>query len=326
MELPTGTTTDTPVATLEPTTTPEPATPIDATSALSEMSATERQTWRETGALPDRVAVDKPVEAGAVPAVKPVSKRQQEINEHIRRATAAELEVKELKAEVARWKTAPTAQIGAPPKAEPVAPVVDAKEPALDDFLDQADPYLAYTKAVAKWETTEALKAADRTRAETDAKARDDAAGFERFRTYQTREVAFKATVPDFDAKTLPVRQALDLRSPLSLALMDSPVAPQLILHFAEHPDDFARLGSLGMTALPLALRELGKLEARFESPASPAAAAATTNLVPHAPAPPTQLGTRPAVPADEVEGALSRGDFSAYRDAANRRELAGKR
>jgi hypothetical protein len=97
-------------------------------------------------------------------------------------------------------------------------------------------------------------------------------------------------------------------------------VAPQLMRHFSDHPEDLQRLSRLAPREL---LREMGKLEATIEKPASaPAPPAAPPKTVTDAPAPPPTLGSRPAVPNDDAEGAVARGDFKAYEEAANRREV----
>jgi hypothetical protein len=308
---------------------------IDGTAALESMSTPERAKWNESGALPERITVagDAPADPDAEPepepAViakaaepKPLSKRQQEINEHIRRATAAELKVKDLEAQIAKeQRPEPKAEPKVDAKADPPA---DAdREPTLDDFLDQPDPYLSLQRALTRYDVAQTLKARDAEHETRTAAARDESDVQRLFTEYQTREAAFKATRPEFDAHTQAVRNAINVSTPLGRALVESPIAPELILHFADHPDDFTRIGSF---PLPTALRELGKLEARLEAGATPSVVGDAPKHVTSAPRPPTTLGSRTAEAADAVESAVTRKDVGAYIREVNARELAAAR
>lgn len=327
---------------------PPDVEPADPSETLAALSPADRATWRQTGELPkpatvqaegaaeldedDAAPASEATPEPIVPAggdaraatppetpSKPIGKRQQQLNDAIRRATAAEIERDEARAALAR--------VGQPQRTEQPAaakpqPIVDPNdpEPVFEDFLEQPDPYLAHVRATAAWDRRQY----DREQGQLQAHQRAEQAARDQYQAYVTREQAIRATRPDFDAITAPVRQAIDLRYPLGQALIASPVAPSLILHFAEHPDDFQRIGALGTTNLPAALRELGKLEARYDT-ASPASAqlAIPPKTVSSAPTPPTTLGTRPADPADAEAGAIARGDFRAFRDAANARDAA---
>ncbi len=299
----------------------QPETPPDAPS-IDTLSEADRKQWELTGELPAPAADPdaEPEDApGPPPApVRPVSKRQQEINDHLRakaeaiqRADAAEKRLAELEANAQRSDPTPPAQLPAPE---------DDKEPVLDDFLDTPDPYLAYSRAIAKYDALQVVTAQESARdARTKAQREQDDAQ-QLFLAYQAREAALKLQHPDFDTKTAAVRNAIDLRTPLGSALVESPVAPQLILHLAEHPEDFERIGRLGVTNLPAALRELGRLEAKFEPDAAPSGPAPKT--VTSAPSPPSTLGRRPADVADDADAAVAREDFRAYADAENRKEI----
>lgn len=334
--------------------------PNNGSDVLSSLSREDYATWQKDGTLPTSVKPaakkDEPAAAPAAaagddeaPAVdargqqirdasgKFVSKRQQKINETIARGVetgiaseraARERVERELQELRARHQPAqPAAQ-----PAQSAQPAED-KEPQLDDFLAEPDPYLAYGRAIAKWELRQELKARDARDAEARGASEAERAVLHAFNGYQERENTFKTDKPDFDAKTLAVRQQLNpMLSPLAAAVLDSPVGPALILHLAEHPEDFERIGRLGLDprTLPVALREIGRLEAKYDSPAAPASVAASpappAKHVSSAPPPPPALGTRPAEPADAKAAALARNDFTSYAAEADKADLAAMR
>lgn len=105
-------------------------------------------------------------------------------------------------------------------------------------------------------------------------------------------------------------------------ALLKSDVAPQLMRHFTDHPEDLANLYKLKEP--DDLFRAFGKLEERIQRGASKPAAPRT--VVTAAPDPGTILGTRPAAPADPEKAALARGDFRAFEAERIKRDLAAVR
>lgn len=99
--------------------------------------------------------------------------------------------------------------------------------------------------------------------------------------------------------------------------LLSSDLAPQLMRHFTDHPEDLHRIAKLEPREL---LKEMGKLEARLSEakPATPA-----PKLVTDAPAA-TTLGKSPTTPADPVKAAVANGDFSSFRRALRADRAAG--
>ena len=81
---------------------------------------------------------------------------------------------------------------------------------------------------------------------------------------WSKRVVAAKAELPDFD---LMVQSASDVVIPDHIrdAILESDVGPRVLYHFAENPEVVKSLA--GMTPIR-ALREIGKLEAKFEAKA----------------------------------------------------------
>jgi hypothetical protein len=265
-----------------------------------------------------------------------VSKRQQAINERIResveRGTAAERErADRLERELADLKRG--AQPAKPAEAPPPADAGPAEPDFEKDFESQVgtkyDSYgkavQAFNRAYHQWTKDTEAHAAKATQAK-EAETATARAAETRIQTFLERETAFAAAHPEYDAATRDLRAQLNPDMPLTQALLESEHAPALIHHFAQHPDDLTRIGVLGQTNLPAALRAIGKLEATFDTAgASPATTPAlpTRKTVSDAPAPPTTLGTRSAEPADQKEAAIKRKDVAAYFREADREALA---
>lgn len=81
----------------------------------------------------------------------------------------------------------------------------------------------------------------------------------------------------------------------------------------------------LRLLALPTRFdlaREMGRIEARLSLGTTPTIA---PKSVSDATAPPTTLGRKPAIPADDVEHAVKTRDFRRYREAQNARDVAAR-
>lgn len=318
------------------------AAEISGQDALNALSGDERVHYQLTGELPDPKPVEMPDDEPdepepepaaapieATPAVqtpeKPLSKRQQQINDLIRRATESDLRAKTLEAQIEALKArqpepAKPAAVEKPaPSSAPAAfPSFEAwiaqdghSDKTFEDFID----------ARADWRFDQRREAERREAAqrehETTVKTALDA--------WVERREAFAATHPDFLDKTHDFLNRVETGTPMGDAIVDSPVGPALALYLAEHPDEVTRIVRLPPVS---ALRALGKLEARFDpesltsasASAGPAAKTVTT-----APAPPMTLRAQSVEPADDVESALASRDFRAYEAAQNRRDLARK-
>jgi hypothetical protein len=79
---------------------------------------------------------------------------------------------------------------------------------------------------------------------------------------WREREDAFKAKTPDYEhaRDTSDVKVSDEVRD----AILESEMGPQIIYHFAKHPEDAERINTLTVGG---ALRELGRLEARLAKP-----------------------------------------------------------
>ena len=283
----------------------------------------------------DSPAVDAKGEQIRDAAGKFVSKRQHAINERIRTAvesgTASEKQLREAAEQRARDLEARLAALERgekPAAAEPAKSAHDGKPKWAEfeakvgtEYQSWGEAQEAYQDARDAWKDAQASAASAKTEAERTVERT--------ISDHLAREADLIKTVPEYHAKTLALREMLDkglaAGAPLVLPLLESPLSAQLILHFAEHMDDLARIGRLGEQNLPAALRALGKLEATLEAaatrPAEPAAPVRKT--ISDAPAPPTVLGTRSAEPANAVHAAVASRNFRAYDDEMTKRDLA---
>lgn len=120
-------------------------------------------------------------------------------------------------------------------------------------------------------------------------------------------------------ADFLPPGVPLAAEHVIAQEIMTSEVAPALLRHLSEHPDEFAALRALDS---PLAIsRAMGRLEARLDTSQTPNKPVVKTTT--SAPTPPKTLGTKSAEPVDDVQAALASGDVRRYILAMNRKEAA---
>lgn len=137
----------------------------------------------------------------------------------------------------------------APAKAEDVLGV----EPQPSQFQDAFE----YAKALAEYSAEKALR--DRDRQDAERKATEERNKV--VQTWSQRVEQVKAELPDFEemVQSADVEVNADVRD----AIIESDVGPKILYHLAENLE-FAR--SLAAMPTAKALREIGKLEARFES------------------------------------------------------------
>jgi hypothetical protein len=143
-------------------------------------------------------------------------------------------------------------------------------EPSPDKF----ESYDAFVKAQARWEARQELREQSQA-AHTRAAADRHAAAEQTTRTKFVESIqATTATDPEFLSRVSPDVLALKPfaalapgeqggpRNAIAQELMESAVAPQLMLHFSQHPEELRRLETLAPRDL---IREFGRLEARLE-------------------------------------------------------------
>jgi hypothetical protein len=227
---------------------PEPVEAVDS----AEESTTEPQVVEEQSESvePESEAPPPQEERKQNPKIErrfsEITKQREAAREEARREREArealESRLKELEAKVA------------PPKAE----TVEAEpEPKPEQFSDAFE----YAKALAEY--TADKKLAERDRQEAERKASEERQ--RAIEAWANRVNAAKAEMPDFEDM---VRSSdVTISDHVRDAIMESDVGPKILYHLAENNDFAKKLQGMSVVS---ALREIGKLEARFEKQAEP--------------------------------------------------------
>lgn len=315
-----------------------------ATRSLDSLSASERDSWRLTGKVPDAAppadpddtADPSPAEPAAQAASTDATDQAASEPAAVGKKKGVKARNEELDAEIAalndklRQRAMLRAQVeqvdAPPPPASDVSagssPGAVAEDfPSFDEWAavpaNAGQPYERYVRELARHEY----------RAEQQQQ--------QRVQAVQTRVEQFRSRVtqaaqadPNLWAELAPevvnLRPIDDLRpgerpTPLNVLaqeIVQSEHAPALLRHFSRDANALRRVAAMSFADV---VREVGRLEARLSAPTTPAIPAVPVSKAPN---PPTTLGSKPVAPADEIDGAISRRDFAAYRDAQNRREL----
>jgi hypothetical protein len=203
------------------------------------------------------VAVETQSEPEEAETAKPQEERKQNPKLE-KRFSEITKQREEARAEAQRERDARLAleaRIAALEKPQPQQAAVE-EEPQPHQFSDAFE----YAKALTDYRVEARL--AQEKAAQVEARAQ-----VERQKVYDDwskRVVAAKAELPDFDDM---VQSASDVVIPDHIrdAILESDVGPRVLYHFAENPDVVKSLSA--MTPIR-ALREVGKLEAKFEAKA----------------------------------------------------------
>ena len=131
------------------------------------------------------------------------------------------------------------------------APKANAK-PKPEQFNDAFE----YAEALAEWTAEKAI--AEQKKAEAEAKSNEKRE--KTLKSWAKRVEAFKDEMPNFDSmvQSSDVTVTDDVRD----AIIESEFGPQILYHMAENPKFASKLSEMSMSA---AMKELGKLEAKFE-------------------------------------------------------------
>ena len=135
---------------------------------------------------------------------------------------------------------------------QPQAINVD-QEPQPSQFSDAFE----YAKALAEFSTERALAERDR----QVAQAREQEAQQKIIQSWAQKVQEAKAELPDFD--DLVASSDVVVNNAVRDAILESDVGPKILYHLAENNDLAKKIASLSPNA---ALREIGRLEARFEA------------------------------------------------------------
>jgi colicin import membrane protein len=162
-----------------------------------------------------------------------------------------------------------------PPKSTEIGP-----EPQPAQFTDMAE----YAKALKEWAGQKALNEAKAAR-DTEQAAKDREAAT---KSWNARLKAAQDALPDYAEKV--EASSVKVSDEMRDAIIESEVGPQILYHFAEHPEAAEAMGKLSIKAM---LKEFGKLEDKIGSAGKPqgksgngAAGAATVAEISKAPAP----------------------------------------
>ena len=171
-----------------------------------------------------------------------ITKQREEARKEAQREREArealEARFKELEAKVNPQKAQAADAIGPKPKPE-----------QFNDMFEYAEALAEYTAE---------QKMMERDKQEAERQAAEQRAQFEK--SWADRVNAAKSQLPDFDEMIQSSDVAVS--DPVRDAIMESETGPQILYYLAENPE-FAQ--ELGKKSVISALREIGKLEARFE-------------------------------------------------------------
>lgn len=174
-----------------------------------------------------------------------------------RQRTAAEERAARLQSELDALKT----------KSGPSTTTEPPKEPKPEDFKTVAE----YTDALVNFRVEQRFQA-DAAKREADAAKQAEA---ERQRQYAERAAKVREEHPDFEdvLNSLKGTELDNIHGDVIEAIQESEHGPRLVYHLAKNPDELRRLRKLSPKAF---IREIGKLEAKWES-AAPAPSSETT-------------------------------------------------
>jgi hypothetical protein len=113
-----------------------------------------------------------------------------------------------------------------------------------------------YAESLADWSAEQALGRRDR----EDLERRADEARQKVISTWANKVAAAKSEIPDFD--DMVASSGVAVSDPIRDAILESDVGPQILYHLAKEDDLAKKIASMSPFA---ALREIGKLEAKFE-------------------------------------------------------------
>jgi len=191
---------------------------------------------------------------------------------------------------------------------------VNAK-PSPSQFNDAFE----YAEALAEWSAEQAIL--NREKAETERKVQEERSQV--IKSWNDRLANVKADLPDYD-EMIASASDITVSDEIRDAMLESEQGPRILYHLAENPELAEKLNSMSKVS---ALREIGKLEARFEAKETPKEAKAvaetkTSVAKSKAPAPISPIKTSSAV-ADVGVG--SDGEFHGTYQQWRESRKAGK-
>ena len=198
-------------------------------------------------------------------------------------------------------------------------PIDDAKsaKPNQEDF----DTYDEYQEAMVKWnvkqEVSQSLK--KREAEQRERIARDQAQHDQKkvVDEHVARIDAFRQAHADFDA-VIDKGKNLPLTRPMQDAVVNSESGPALMYHLCQHPEECDRIAAMHPM---MAVKEMGKLEARIEAASTgPASSADSLTQAPRPIKPVGGGATASTMPLDQ----MSYRDYKRIRDKEEAAERGG--
>ena len=222
----------------------------DANSAVAEPDAEADQSGQD-GEGKDATATDEAKEKKPNPKLErrfsEITKQREQARQEAQREReqreALEIRLKELEAKVN------------PPAAQPEDEL--GEEPKPEMFNDMFE----YARALAEYTADKKLMERDKEEQARQAKAEQEA----KFQAWADRVNAAKNELPDFDDMV----QSSDVRvsDPVRDAIIESENGPKILYWLAENTDFAKKLADMSVVS---AVREIGKIEARFEKAKDP--------------------------------------------------------
>lgn len=176
-----------------------------------------------------------------------------------------------------------------------------------------------YAEALAEWSAEQAIL--NREKAEAERKEQEQRQSV--IKSWNERLETVKADLPDYD-EMIASASDITVSDAIRDAMLESEQGPRILYHLAENPELAEKLNSMSQVS---ALREIGKLEAKFEANATPKEAKTEAETKPFiarskAPAPITPIKTSSAV-ADV--GVTADGEFHGTYQQWRESRKAGK-
>ena len=226
---------------------------------LADQDTTEADTSSEPAEIEKQSKPQAEEEAKEAEAEKPKDKLNKRFEKVSRRAEEAEAKAREYENRLKEYEARGT---------EPAVKKVVEGKPDASQFNDAFE----YAEALAEWSAENALKQRD----EQEAVRKQQAEQEKITKSWNKKLDKAKAQYSDFDdvVKSANTVVGNEIRD----SILESDVGPQL-LYFLASDEDFAKK----LTEMPVikALREIGKLEARFERKEEPKVATAPRSKAP---------------------------------------------
>lgn len=295
---------------------PRPPSPAPAENAVPESGQARDDQGRFTRhrAHSQRASVDDVPEINRLTKElrakeAELAKQRPESGAESPRLKALKRQIKAIESELGELtpKTTPTPQPPTPPKGAaaesrpPVSAFTD-KEPVLDDFLDQPDPYLAFVRAVSAYDRKKDAHAAS----EAAAKEQAQAAERQMIQAHNDRMTAFAAKTPDFERVITDLSQQI---LPINLlhAIVRDDKGPEFVYYLGQHPEVLADL-VLQTDQRPLSEVSVAAVQRRLTQAVGSAQAAHVPDRPPVTPPyipprPPNPVRTGPIKTGDDPPG-----------------------